>query len=97
MTLFAEASKQGFAVGKDLDLADVVTRITAVLVVDSVPELALLTCYYGPVCRIWNSCDAVDLGIATSEIIIFASGEIAMLQLQVVEVTETCRAGIAET
>ena len=98
MALFSDTGKYCFSVCKDLDLADVVASFTSVLVIDGVPDFAVRACHYRTISRVRDIRDALDrdISLLESKIIIFASGKIRSLKLEIIEVGQTVRARVAE-
>lgn len=78
MTLFSDSSKHCFAICQYLDLADVVVCLTTVLVIDGIPDLAFLACHNCTICLVWYICDAIDLYIAASKVVIVTSFQLRM-------------------
>ena len=98
VSLLTDSGKHSFSIRKDLDLADVVARVATVLMVNSVPDLAVRASHHCTVSRVRDVRDALDRNISLlqSKIVILAPRKIRPLKLQIVEVGQTVRAGVAE-
>ena len=60
MSSLANTSKEGFTVGKHLNLSNVVLRVRSVQLITCIPDLALVTDAEGTVDRPWNVANAGD-------------------------------------
>ena len=96
MAFFADTGEDCFAVGQDLDLADIIAGVTTVLLVLAVPDFSVLTRQDAAILSIRNVCNAKNRDVSNLEIKILLSLMIIEESLEVVEQTVALVAAVCE-
>ena len=85
MADFSDTCEAGFTIGQDLDLTNVISCLTWVVVIYCVPKLALCLCDNSTTLMTWHIGDASDSSCSSLEIFILVTSLLSSLQLQGVE------------